>query len=85
MHAKFAGAMHDWRSMLPTLRMESMQRRHSVTGYSRNELLFATEFRLSPSLASCTRLPAQLLPETMCFLISVTAMVQRSSRLTVIA
>ena len=46
--AKIAGAMHDWRSMLPTLRMEYMQRRHSVTGHSPNELVFATEVRLPP-------------------------------------
>ena len=46
--AKVAGAMHDWRSMLPTLRMEYMQRRHSTTGYSPNELVFATEVRLPP-------------------------------------
>ena len=46
--AKVAGAMHDWRSMLPALRMEYMQRRHSTTGYSPNELVFATEVRLPP-------------------------------------
>ena len=44
--AKVAGAMRDWRSMLPTLRMEYKQRRYSTTGYSPNELLFATEVRL---------------------------------------
>ena len=46
--SKVAGAMHYWRSMLPTLRMEYMQRRHSTTGYSPNELVFATEVRIPP-------------------------------------
>ena len=46
--ANVAGAMHDWPSMLPTLRMEYMQRRHSTTGYSPNELVFATEAPLPP-------------------------------------
>ena len=46
--AKVAGAVHDWPSLLPQLRMEYMQRRHSVTGYSPNELTYAHRLRLPP-------------------------------------
>jgi transposase InsO family protein len=50
--AKVSNAMHDWRSLLPTIRMEYMQRRHSVTGCSPNELVFATEVRLPPPIGA---------------------------------
>lgn len=46
--AKVAGAAHDWAALLPQLRMEYMQRRHSVTGYSPNELVHAQRLRLPP-------------------------------------
>ena len=40
--------MHNWPSLLPQLRMEYMQRRHAVTGYSPDDLVFATPVRLPP-------------------------------------
>ena len=40
--------MHNWPSLLPQLRMEYMQRRHAVTGYSPDDLAFATPVRLPP-------------------------------------
>ena len=39
MLAAKSGATHDWAALLPQLRMEYMQRRHSVTGYSPSELV----------------------------------------------
>ena len=46
--AKVAGATHDWAALLPQLRLEYMQRRHSVTGYSPIELVNAHQLRLQP-------------------------------------
>jgi hypothetical protein len=46
--AKVAGALHNWPSLLPQIRMEYMQRVHSATGYSPNRLVFATVPRLPP-------------------------------------
>ena len=46
--AEVAGAMHNWPARLPQVRMEYMQRRHAVTGYSPNDLVFATPVRLPP-------------------------------------
>jgi transposase InsO family protein len=45
--AKAAGA-HDWVALVPQIRAEYMQRRHSSTGYSPNELIFARPVRLPP-------------------------------------
>ena len=44
----FAGSTHDWAALLPQLRMEYMQRRHLVTGYSPSELLHAHPLCLPP-------------------------------------
>ena len=44
--AKNAGAAHDWAALLPQLRMEYMQRRHSVTGSSPRELVHGHPLRL---------------------------------------
>jgi hypothetical protein len=52
LYAKVANAMHDWRSLLPTIRMECTQRRHSVPGHSPNEQTFATEVRLPPPIGA---------------------------------
>ena len=46
--ANIADATHDWASLLPQLRMEYMQRRHSVTAYSPSELVHAHPLRLPP-------------------------------------
>ena len=50
--AKVAGAVHDWPRLLPQLRMEYMQRRHSVTKYSPNELVVAHRLKLPPPVGS---------------------------------
>jgi transposase InsO family protein len=50
--AKVAGSLHDWPSLLPQTRMEYMQRVHSATGYSPNELVFATKPRLPPPVGA---------------------------------
>jgi transposase InsO family protein len=50
--AKVAGAVHDWPSLLPQVRMEYMQRVHSATGYSPNHLVFATKPRLPPPVGA---------------------------------
>ena len=55
--AKVAGAVHDWTALLPQTRMEYMQRRHSVTGYSPNELALAYRPRLPPPLGSQVTAP----------------------------
>ena len=46
--ATIDGATHDWAALLPQLRMEYMQRQHSVTGYSPSELVHAHPLRLPP-------------------------------------
>ena len=46
--AKNAGATHDWAALLQQLRMEYMQHRHLVTGYSPSELVHAHPLRLPP-------------------------------------
>ena len=46
--AKLSGATHDWRSLLPTIHLEYMQSLHTFTGFTPNELVFATQVRLPP-------------------------------------
>ena len=50
--AEVAGTMHNWPALLPQVRMEYMQRRHAVTGYSPNDLVFATPVRLPPPVGA---------------------------------
>ena len=49
---KVAGAVHDWPSLLPQIRMEYMQRVHSATGCSPNHLVSATKLRLPPAVGA---------------------------------
>jgi transposase InsO family protein len=48
--AKIGNGHHDWPALLPQLRMEYMQRRHTVTGYSPNYLVYAHALRLPPPI-----------------------------------
>ena len=51
-YASIAGATHDWAALLPQLRMEYMQRRHSVTGYSSSEPVRAHPLCLPPPVGT---------------------------------
>ena len=64
---KVAGTMHTWRSIMPTLRMEYIQCRHSTAGYSPNELVLLLRFGFRPRWLSCIRLPELLLLPLMCW------------------
>lgn len=66
--AKVAGAMHDWEALLPQVQAEYMHRRHTSSGYSPNELVYARKVHLPPPvgplqrgvrLSSCTLASAE--------------------------
>jgi transposase InsO family protein len=48
--AKIGNGHHDWPALLQQLRMEYMQRRHTVTGYSPNYLAYAHTLCLPPPI-----------------------------------
>jgi transposase InsO family protein len=48
--AKIGNSHHYWPALLPQLRMEHMQRRHTVIGYSPNYLVCAHALRLPPPI-----------------------------------
>ena len=48
--AKIGNGHHDWPALLHQLRMEYMQRRHSVTGCSPKYLVYAHQLRLPPPI-----------------------------------
>ena len=52
--AKVTGAMHDWPAVMPQVRAEYMDRLHSSTGFSPNQLVYTTPVRLPPPVGGVT-------------------------------
>lgn len=50
--AKVAGAVHDWRALLPQIQAEYMGRSHASTGVSPNELVYAHKIYLPPPVGA---------------------------------
>lgn len=53
--AKFVDAVSNWQPLLPQVQAEYMQRTHSTTGFSPNELLYAVRINLPPPLGPSGR------------------------------
>ena len=58
--AKVAGAMHDWPAVMPQVRAEYMDRVHSSTGFSPNQLVLMAPVRLPPPVGGVSWAPDAL-------------------------